>query len=171
MGSASRTIISTTGTLPLMYNQTRVLDEIKGAPYMFFLAGIGIVALALLYLYIYYSASWNNRGALWLSDGKLAGQTVVVTGATSGTGRETAIELSRRGARLILVCRDLSCGQDVAGEIRSETMGDVQDSLVGKCTVDSKDNKEDKTREEADMTLTPVFPKSSKVVPMCLKVS
>jgi len=126
MGSASRTIISTTGTLPLMYNQTRVLDEIKGAPYMFFLAGIGIVALALLYLYIYYSASWNNRGALWLSDGKLAGQTVVVTGATSGIGRETAIELSRRGARLILVCRDLSCGQDVAGEIRSETMGDVQ---------------------------------------------
>merc|ERR1711953_189457 len=126
MGSASRTIISTTGTLPLMYNQTRVLDEIKGAPYMFFLAGIGIVALALLYLYIYYSASWNNRGALWLSDGKLAGQTVVVTGATSGVGKETALELSRRGARLILVCRDLTSGQDVAGEIRSETMGDVQ---------------------------------------------
>ena len=43
--------------------------------------------------------------------------------------------------------------------------------LIGKCTVDSKDNKEDKTREEADMTLTPVFPKSSKVVPMCPKVS
>ena len=47
----------------------------------------------------------------------------------------------------------------------------LQDSLVGKCTVDSKDNKEDKTREVADMTLTPVFPKSSKVVPMCPKVS
>ena len=40
----------------------------------------------------------------------------------------------------------------------------LQDSLVGKCTVDSKDNKEDKTREEADMTLSPFFPKSSKVV-------
>jgi len=110
-----------------MFNETKVLGyEIKGAPYMFFLAGIGLVALALLYLYIYYSASWNNRGALWLSDGKLAGQTVVVTGATSGVGRETAMELSRRGARLILVCRDLTSGQDVAGEIRSETMGDVQ---------------------------------------------
>ena len=42
---------------------------------------------------------------------------------------------------------------------------------AGKCTVDGEDNKEDKTREEADMTLTPVFPKSSKVVPMCPKVS
>ena len=44
-------------------------------------------------------------------------------------------------------------------------------TVEGKCTVDGKDNKEDKTREEADMTLTPVFPKSSKVVPMCPKVS
>ena len=44
-------------------------------------------------------------------------------------------------------------------------------TVAGKCTVDGKDNKEDKTREEADMTLTPVFPKSSKVVPMCPKVS
>ena len=44
-------------------------------------------------------------------------------------------------------------------------------TLAGKCTVDGEDNKEDKTREEADMTLTPVFPKSSKVVPMCPKVS
>merc|ERR1712212_381087 len=99
MGSAPRTITTTTGSSTLMFNETKVLGyEIKGAPYMFFLAGIGLVALALLYLYIYYSASWNNRGALWLSDGKLAGQTVVVTGATSGVGRETAIELSRRGA-------------------------------------------------------------------------
>ena len=31
--------------------------------------------------------------------------------------------------------------------------------MAGKCTVDSKDNKEDKTREEADMTLSPFFPK------------
>ena len=44
-------------------------------------------------------------------------------------------------------------------------------TVAGKCTVDGNNNKEDKTREEADMTLTPVFPKSSKVVPMCPKVS
>ena len=44
-------------------------------------------------------------------------------------------------------------------------------TVAGKCAVHGKDNKEDKTREEADMTLTPVFPKSSKVVPMCPKVS
>ena len=42
--------------------------------------------------------------------------------------------------------------------------------MAGKCTVDGKDNKEDKTREEADMTPSPVFQKSSKVVHRCLKV-
>ena len=44
-------------------------------------------------------------------------------------------------------------------------------TVAGKCTVDGKDNKEDKTREEADMTPSPVFPKSSKVVQKCPKVS
>ena len=40
----------------------------------------------------------------------------------------------------------------------------IYDSLVGKRTLDSKDNKEDKTREEADMTLSPFFSKVSKAV-------
>ena len=43
--------------------------------------------------------------------------------------------------------------------------------MVGKCTVDGEDNKEDKTREEADMTPSLFFPKSSKVVQKCPKVS
>ena len=38
---------------------------------------------------------------------------------------------------------------------------------AGKCTVGGEDIKEDKTREEADMTLSLVFPKSSKVVQKC----
>ena len=42
---------------------------------------------------------------------------------------------------------------------------------AGKCTVHGKDNKENKTREEADMTLTPFFPKSSKVVQKCPNVT
>ena len=44
-------------------------------------------------------------------------------------------------------------------------------TVAGKCTVDGKDKKEDKTREEADMTPSPFFPKSSKVVQKCPKVS
>ena len=43
-------------------------------------------------------------------------------------------------------------------------------TLAGNGTVDGKDNKEDKTREEADMTPSPFFPKSSKVVQKCPRV-
>ena len=37
--------------------------------------------------------------------------------------------------------------------------------VADKCTVDGKDNKEDKTRKKADMTFSPFFfPKVSKAV-------
>ena len=45
----------------------------------------------------------------------------------------------------------------------------VSSVSIGKCIVDGKDNKEDKTREEADMTFSPFFlqncPKQSKSDP------
>ncbi len=47
----------------------------------------------------------------------MKGKTCVVTGATSGIGRVTALELGRRGARLVLVCRDRAKAAAVAAEI------------------------------------------------------
>ena len=53
--------------------------------------------------------------------------------------------------------------------VLSVSIGCCTDYTVsGKCTVDGKDNKEDKTREKADMTFSPFFlncPKRSKIDP------
>ncbi len=45
----------------------------------------------------------------------------VITGASAGLGRATAMELARRGARLTLVVRDQAKGEQVQREIAEET--------------------------------------------------
>jgi NAD(P)-dependent dehydrogenase (short-subunit alcohol dehydrogenase family) len=45
-------------------------------------------------------------------------RTCLVTGASSGIGRAAALALAELGASLVLVCRDRSRGEAVAGEIR-----------------------------------------------------
>uniref|UniRef100_A0A8C5B113 Si:dkey-73n8.3 n=1 Tax=Gadus morhua TaxID=8049 RepID=A0A8C5B113_GADMO len=56
----------------------------------------------------------------WSSDVRLDGKTAIVTGANTGIGKETARDLARRGARVILACRDMAKGELVVQEILSE---------------------------------------------------
>jgi retinol dehydrogenase 14 len=52
---------------------------------------------------------------------QLQGRHCMITGASSGLGRVTALELARMGARLTLVCRNRARGESIISEIRERT--------------------------------------------------
>lgn len=56
--------------------------------------------------------------------GDLTGRRVVITGANSGLGLQTAIGLGRAGAEVILACRDEQRGRDAERRVRAETGSD-----------------------------------------------
>ncbi|XP_072307203.1 retinol dehydrogenase 12-like [Eucyclogobius newberryi] len=53
----------------------------------------------------------------WSSTQRLDGRTVLITGANTGIGKETAIDLAKRGARIIMACRDTEKGQAALKEV------------------------------------------------------
>ncbi|XP_056268151.1 retinol dehydrogenase 13 [Pseudoliparis swirei] len=74
------------------------------------IAGAGILALR----------RWM-AGGVCRSKVRLDGKTVLITGANTGIGKETALDMAKRGARVILACRDVTKACIVADEIRQQS--------------------------------------------------
>ncbi|XP_049986712.1 retinol dehydrogenase 13 [Alexandromys fortis] len=56
------------------------------------------------------------------SKATIPGKTVIVTGANTGIGKQTALELAKRGGNVILACRDMEKCEAAAKDIRGETL-------------------------------------------------
>ncbi|XP_034556945.1 dehydrogenase/reductase SDR family member 13-like [Notolabrus celidotus] len=83
---------------------------------MYLLLGIGVV-IGVAYVY----REIVVKGKRCTSKVKLHGKTVIVTGSNTGIGKETAIDLAKRGARVILACRSRQRGEAALEDVKRES--------------------------------------------------
>jgi len=76
---------------------------------------IKILILIMTYLIFRFWSASHPR--IFYSKKRLDGKIAIVTGATSGIGKETTKEFVRRGCRVIMACRDVKKAEAVREEI------------------------------------------------------
>lgn len=79
----------------------------------------GIAAL------IFYFLRYFFKGGVCYSKKRLDGKTVVVTGCNTGIGKETVLDMSMRGAKVVMACRNLDLANKAAEDVRRLTNGDI----------------------------------------------
>src|SRR6266480_425905 len=60
----------------------------------------------------------------------MQGKICVVTGANSGIGKATALELAQMGATVVMVCRDRARGEEARSEITTKSRNNAVDLLL-----------------------------------------
>ena len=68
-------------------------------------------------LVLYLANRLYFKGGVCKSKKRLDGKTAIITGSNTGIGYETALDFARRGARVIMACRDSKKAEQAAKEI------------------------------------------------------
>lgn len=98
-------------------------------------AGSGITFLIVAFAFRIYLLLTTGRCK---SKKNMEGKTVIITGANSGIGKETALDLAKRGARVIMACRNMIEGTRVRNIIAREAKTD--NIIVRKLDLSSVDS-------------------------------
>jgi len=83
----------------------------------------GVAAVALGLCFVRLVKKWL-AGGVCRSQAKLDGKTVIITGGNSGIGLETAVDLAKRNARVIVACRSVEKGEKAAVDVRKRSGND-----------------------------------------------
>ena len=65
----------------------------------------------------------------------MKGKTVLITGATSGIGREAALALAKMGAKIVFTTRNMARGEEMGGFLREHAANDAVFPMY--CRLDS----------------------------------
>ncbi|KAM8866407.1 retinol dehydrogenase 14 [Synchiropus picturatus] len=69
-------------------------------------------------LVTFFVMKWLKTRRYCTDPKRLDGKTVVITGGNAGIGKETAVAMAMRGARVIIACRDLDKAEKAVREIK-----------------------------------------------------
>lgn len=84
------------------------------------------ICILFLFLYFFFvcvtlDRQWAQGGQFTKHNVRIDGKVVVITGANTGIGEETALDLARRGGKIYLACRDSQKAEAARGRIIEAT--------------------------------------------------
>lgn len=77
---------------------------------------LSLIVAAVVFFFVLLQLFIYMTTGVCKSKRKMNGKTVIITGCTSGIGKETARDLAHRGARLIMACRNVQAANKLKGK-------------------------------------------------------